>query len=180
MRLPLFLLSLACSALAAAQIAPRPVPPSDKTVPVGARLQITALGEGVQIYTCTRKSDVLAWTYQAPEARLLDPATHAQLGTHGAGPMWKWKDGSAISGKVIVSQAALEPNSAPWLLLAASPLGEQKGMLSTVIYVRRSETSGGLAPASGCDDAHEGQLVRTPYHALYTFYSGDTPTVQTR
>ena len=161
-----------------AQIAPRPVPPSDKTVPVGARLQITARGEGVQIYTCTRKNNALAWIFQAPEAKLLDPATHAQLGTHGAGPMWKWNDGSAIAGKVLVSQAALEPNSVPWLLLAASPLGEQRGMLSTIIYVRRSETSGGLAPTGGCDDAHEGQSTRTPYHALYTFYSGDTPTVQ--
>jgi hypothetical protein len=165
---------------ALAQIAPRHVPPSDTTVPVGARLLIQVIGEGAQIYTCTRKDGALAWNFQAPDAKLLDPATHAQLGTHGAGPMWRWNDGSAVSGKVTVSQASIEPDSLPWLLLAATPLGEGKGILNPVVWVRRSETHGGLAPAIGCDAAHEGRTTHVTYQALYTFYSVGTPAGQPR
>ena len=176
----LFLLGLLCPFLAFAQIAPRPVPPSDTTVPVGARLLIQVIGDGVQVYNCASRNGVLGWTFQQPEAKLLDPATHAQLGTHGAGPMWVWNDGSAVAGKVTVSQPSQEAGSVPWLLLAASPLGEQKGMLTPVVWVRRSETHGGAAPVGGCDDAHQGTVQRVHYTALYDFYSVGTPAGQPR
>ncbi len=156
---------------APAQIAPRPVPPSDTTVPVGARLVAQVIGQGMQVYNCAEVNGAPAWKFQAPDAKLLDPATHAQLGTHGAGPMWRWNDGSAVSGKVVVSQASDEPGNIPWLLLAASPLGEQKGLLTPIVWVRRSETKGGLGPTSGCNQAHVGQVTQVPYTALYTFYS---------
>ncbi len=188
MRLPSFAIALVLlgplsaswGSEALGQIAPRHVPPSDITVPVGARLLIQVIGEGAQIYTCTRKNGPLAWSFEAPDAKLLDPATHAELGTHGAGPMWRWNDGSAVSGKVTVSQASIEPDSLPWLLLAATPLGDKKGILTPVVWVRRAETQGGLAPGFACDAAHEGKSNRVPYKALYTFYSVGTPAGQAR
>ena len=174
--LPALTLALLSSTAGFAQIAPRPVPPSDTTVPVGARLVLQVLGDGVQIYTCAARSGAPAWSFQAPEANLLDPATHQVLGKHGAGPMWVWNDGSAVSGKVVRTQASTETGSVPWLLLAATPLGDQKGILSPVIWVRRSETHGGAVPAGVCGIAQVGTAVRVPYHALYTFYSADTPS----
>ena len=155
-----------------AQYTPKPVPPSDTTVPVGARLLITVSGEGVQLYDCTRRNGPLAWEFRAPEAELFDPATHEKLGTHGSGPAWRWKDGSAVTGKIVVSQASPDGSgNLPWLRLAASPEGAQKGILTPVVWVRRSETKGGIGPDGGCDEAHEGKTVRVPYKALYTFYS---------
>ena len=171
-------LELLCSAPGFAQIAPRPVPPSDTTVPVGARLVLQVIGDGVQIYTCAAKNGAPAWTFQAPEANLLDPATQQVLGKHGAGPMWVWNDGSAVSGKVVRTQAAIEAGSVPWLLLAATPLGDQKGILTSVIWVRRSETHGGLAPVGVCGTAQIFRAVCVAYSALYTFYSADTPASQ--
>lgn len=163
---------------AVGQIAPRPVPPSDTTVPVGARLLAQVIGDGVQIYKCVERNGALIWDFQAPEAKLLDPATRQVLGAHGAGPMWRWNDNSAVSGKVLRTQASLEADSVPWLLLAASPLGDQKGLLSPVIYVRRSETHGGKAPAGNCVESQVGTMARVPYNALYGFYTADTPVSQ--
>ena len=173
-----FLFSASGFAPASAQTAPRHVPPSDTTVPVGARLVLQVIGEGVQIYNCVQRDGIRAWTLNAPDAKLLDPASHQVLGIHGKGPMWQWNDGSAVSGKVARSQPSTEPGSMPWLLLAASPLGDQKGILSTVIWVRRSETHGGDVPASPCAEAQVGTTVRVAYSALYTFYSADTPVAR--
>ena len=142
---------------------------------MGARLEAQVIGQGVQIYTCSRKNGPLAWSFKAPDANLLDPATHEQVGTHSAGPTWRWKDGSAVTGEVVVTQAALEAGSVPWLLLKASPLGKQEGLLSNIVWVRRSETHGGAQPVSGCDDLHLGKSKEIPYTALYTFYSIGTP-----
>ncbi len=160
------------------QIAPRPVPPSDTTVPVGARLELQVIGEGIQVYTCSRKNGPLAWTFAAPDAKLLDPATHATLGRHSAGPTWRWNDGSAVTGRVVVSQPSTEAGSIPWLLLAASPVGNQKGQLSGIVWVRRSETHGGAIAAGSCVATEEGRSVNIPYHALYTFYSVGSTTAQ--
>ena len=77
-------------------------------------------------------------------------------------------------------QPSPEAGSVPWLLLAATPLGEQKGLLTPVVWVRRSETHGGAASVGGCDDAHQGTTQRVPYTALYDFYSVGTPAGQSR
>ncbi len=174
MRSILVALLFSSFASAGAQYTPRPVPPSDTTVPVGARLLITVIGQGVQIYKCKQNEGVLAWNFEAPDAQLLDPATHEKLDTHSSGPTWRWKDGSAVTGKVTVSQASQDgPENLPWLRLAASPEGRQTGILAPVVWVRRSETKGGIGPSHGCDKVHEGESVRVPYQALYTFYSKD-------
>ena len=143
-------------------------PPStqDATVPADAAVITSAEGRGVQIYRCTKGQ----WIFVAPEATLFDLTTHQKTGAHAAGPSWSWSDGSSISGKLLQKSLSPEAASIPWLLLAATPTGSATGVLSKVNLVRRSETHGGIAPTTGCDEAHEAASARVPYTALYTFY----------
>jgi hypothetical protein len=126
-------------------------------------------GKGAQIYRCEQQQGAPAWVFVAPEATLY--AGSEAVGTHGAGPTWRWKDGSAVTGKLLITQPAPDRASIPWLLLAASPAIDSAptGMLVHVTYVRRSDTHGGMPPA-GCDARHLGAVARVPYAAIYTFY----------
>lgn len=157
------LLSLALLILSLAQ-------PTDPTLPPSsAHVAYTVEGRGDQIYRCTQQGSALIWTFQSPEAKLFDPVNHEQTGTHSAGPTWTWNDGSAISGKVL-EKSSPDPASIPWLLLVATPSGSKPGALSSVAFVRRSDTHGGNPPATGCDAQHVGEIFRAPYTATYTFY----------
>ena len=64
----------------------------------------TAIGIGVQIYTCGDGGKLIL---TAPEATLY--VERNKVGEHGAGPRWTWMDGSAVTGKVVKST----PSSAP-------------------------------------------------------------------
>jgi hypothetical protein len=57
----------------------------------------------------------------------------------------------------------------PALLLRVTSF-HGEGILSGVRFVRRSETEGGLAPATGCDAAHANATTASHYSAVYTFY----------
>jgi Protein of unknown function (DUF3455) len=142
----------------------RTLPPDPSVVPLPA-----VTGRGVQIYHCQQQQGAPAWVFLAPEATLYAGAE--AVGTHSAGPTWRWKDGSAIVGSLLVSQPAPEHGAIPWLLLAASPAIDSAptGMLAHVTYVRRSDTHGGIPP-TGCDTRHIGSVARVPYAAIYTFY----------
>jgi hypothetical protein len=142
----------------------RTLPPDPSVVPLPA-----VTGRGVQIYHCQEQQGAPAWVFMAPEATLYAGAE--TVGTHSAGPTWRWKDGTAIAGRLLISQPAPDRGSIPWLLLAASPSIDSAptGMLAHVTYVRRSDTHGGIPPA-GCDTRHIGAVARVPYAALYTFY----------
>lgn len=142
----------------------RTIPPDPSVVPLPP-----VTGKGVQIYHCQPQQGAPAWVFVAPEATLYAGAQ--AVGTHSAGPTWRWKDGSAVTGHVLVNQRASDGASIPWLLLAASPAIDSTpaGTLARVTYVRRSETHGGMPPA-GCDARHLGAIARVPYAAVYTFY----------
>jgi len=145
---------------------------TDPTLPPSsAHVAYTVEGRGVQIYRCTKQDSAFTWVFQSPEATLFDPATNQQTGTHSAGPTWTWKDGSAITGKVLQKSPSPDPGSIPWLLLAATPPGTTNGALSTITLVRRSDTHGGNAPSTGCDAQHDGNTFRAPYTATYTLYT---------
>ena len=137
-------------------------PSSSVEAPAGTALLFEAAGEGSQIYTCTDGH----WILKAPDAKLLDQ--HGQvIGTHFAGPTWKLQDGSEIKGKAIASRPAGDTSSVPWLLIQAVP-GSGSGKLANVLYIRRTETHGGAAPASACGSGED----RVPYTAKYSFYTG--------
>ncbi len=142
----------------------------DPTLPPSSEHAILTLhATGSQIYSCQQSAHAFQWTFFAPAARLFDPAGN-EVATHGDGPTWNYQDSSSIQGIVQAKRSAPDPADIPWLLLkAANP--QRTGILTTVDYIRRSDTQGGAAPATGCDAAHQGTLARTPYTATYTFYS---------
>jgi hypothetical protein len=130
-----------------------------------AKLVLQARGEGVQIYGCVKDAN-WAWKLKAPDATLFDENHHA-IGKHFAGPTWRLDDGSEVQGKLLESRQ--QPGTIPWLILSAKPAGGE-GRLSHVDVVRRTETQGGLAPATGCDAEHISAEVRVPYSATYSFF----------
>ncbi|MGA2087831.1 MAG: DUF3455 domain-containing protein [Stellaceae bacterium] len=126
--------------------------------------------EGVQVYVCAAAEGGFAWRLKGPEAKLFD-ASGREAGTHFAGPTWQGADGSAVVGEVVANSPAPQAGAIPWLLLrAASHRGN--GIFSDVNYILRVETSGGLAPQSGCAADQRGAERRVPYRAVYLFFHG--------
>jgi hypothetical protein len=141
--------------------------PAALTVPAGNELAFALAAAGVQIYSCRAAGAAFAWTFQSPEAKLLGEGG-AAAGSHYAGPTWEAADASKVVGAK-VEGATPDPAAIPWLLLrAASHAG--KGRMAAVSFVQRVRTSGGNAPADGCDAAHDGAVARVPYRAVYCFY----------
>ncbi len=128
----------------------------------------TATGKGVQIYACQQSATGPQWVFQAPEADLLDAAGKS-IGTHGAGPIWIANDGSSVKGEVY-QKTTHDPSAIPWLSLSASA-HSGTGIMTKVELIDRTETKGGIAPATGCDLQHLNATVRVPYTATYTFSS---------
>ena len=139
------------------------------TPPQGSAPLLEVVADGVQIYTCEAKGSLFQWTFKGPEANLFDKQGR-QIGTHFAGPTWKMADGSAIVGEVVAKADATEPRAVQWLLLRAKS-HQGSGVLSSVAYIRRAETEGGLAPSTGCDASHLSQQARMRYSATYQFFS---------
>jgi hypothetical protein len=128
---------------------------TDTRAPEGQRAVVTVTGKGVQIYSCQNSQ----WVFVAPEAELFD-ADGKEIGTHSAGPAWKFRDGRTVKGTVVAKSDAPGKGDIPWLLLK----GE-----GSFDYIRRSETRGGIAPGGACE---AGRSLRVEYAAVYTFYSG--------
>ena len=122
---------------------------------------------GVQIYACKDAGGRAVWTFEHPEAVLVDETGRVVL-HHGAGPSWTANDGSVLFGAVLTSVPSPDAGSVPWLVLRASK-HEGAGLMTGVAFVLRTDTKGGVAPASGCDPAHAGAESRVPYTATYTF-----------
>jgi hypothetical protein len=126
---------------------------SDTNPPEGQRAVLTVQAKGVQIYSCQDAQ----WVFQAPEASLAD-ASGKEIGTHGAGPVWKFSDGRSVKGQVVAKRDAPSKSDIPWLLLKGEGSFE---------YIRRYDTHGGVTPAGGCS---AGGLTRVPYTATYAFF----------
>src|ERR1700739_621923 len=136
--------------------------------PAGTRAELQAKGDGVQIYVCTKAGDGFKWILNAPDAKLLD-SSGKMIGSHFAGPTWRLLDGSQIQGERIASKPAPEAKSVAWLLLRAKP-GTATGSLAKVEFIQRTETHGGVASASDCQNSQdEGKTAKIPYTAKYTF-----------
>jgi hypothetical protein len=171
-----FRLAAACVAFlagCAASPAPSlPEGPEPLRVPAGEVLSLRAHGTGVQIYTCQPSKDdpaQFAWALKAPEADLVDGAG-MKIARHYAGPTWEAKDGSKVIGEVVARDNGPDPAAISWLLLSAKSTSGT-GVLSNTQFIQRLRTSGGKAPAEGCDQAHRGAESRVAYSADYLFYS---------
>jgi hypothetical protein len=147
-----------------------PAPESVLLFELGAR--------GVQIYACEAKPDdpaTFVWTFQGPEAELVNERGEV-VGSHYGGPTWQGHDGSAVVAEVVERADSPDAGSIPWLLLAAKE-HEGNGAFSTITHIQRLDTTGGVAPAEGCDEAHAGEEAREPYEATYAFFYTATPAV---
>ena len=160
------------------------IPPA-LAVPAGATLALQYQGSGVQIYTCTPSGGAggaagsgadagavsYSWVLKGPDAKLYSAG--AQVGTHGIGPEWTSSDGSVVNGIKVeqVSAPSSTPPAIPWLLLRASST-TGTGVFSNVTYVQRLNTTGGVAPATGCGASTSGTDTSVAYTADYLFYTG--------
>jgi hypothetical protein len=162
---------------------PPPFPPA-LAPPAGATVKLHAHAVGAQIYTCTASgatsadggagadagATTYAWVLKAPDATLYD-SSGTQVGTHGAGPSWTWRDGSVANGAKVAELNAPTADAIAWLLLRVTSTSGA-GVLSDATYVQRLNTAGGRAPATGCDATTVGTDTRADYAADYYFYSG--------
>jgi len=154
------------SSQALAQAPSRPDVPDAIKAPAGEVVVLRAHAVGSQIYVCQVAADGKAgWTLKAPDAELRDEHGVA-LGRHFAGPTWKHKDGSEVTGKAAAKVDAPAAGSIPWLLVSA--IGHSgTGVFSAVTTIQRVNTKGGVAPAGACTPAAE---TKSGYEADYYFY----------
>lgn len=168
-----------------------PAVPANIEVPAGYSLFFNGHAVGTQNYVCLPTAAGVGWKFVAPQATLYDaPPAREQLTTHFlsanpaesgvARPTWQHStDSSRVWGRALASSLDsnfVEANAIPWLLLEV--VGAKKGpqggsILTSADYIQRVNTSGGVAPSTGCTQAaHIGAIVLVPYAADYFFYSG--------
>jgi len=149
------------------------VVPDRLKVPAAHVLSLEAQATGVQIYECgVGKDDPtrFEWVLKAPEAELFNSAGE-RIGRHYAGPTWESNDGSKVVGEVKALHGGSEPSAIPWLLLSATATsGNVFGVFSGTQSIQRVRTSGGRAPAHGCNRTQIGKETREPFKAAYYFY----------
>jgi hypothetical protein len=161
-------------AAAAEAVLPPPRVPHAIRAPGGHVPFLLGHATGTQNYVCQPSSAspaVYAWTLEAPDARLFDE-TGARIMTHFAGPTWRANDGSTVVG-ARVDGVSVSPDAIPWLLLRATSTTQGPGggdQLTATTYIQRVNTTGGLAPASGCSAATAGDRANVPYASDYYFY----------
>jgi hypothetical protein len=143
--------------------------PAVLDAPADATLVAVLPARGVQIYTCTAATAgaAPAWTLKAPHAVLGKGSEVAAI--HFAGPSWQATDGSLVTGLKVAAAASPDATAIPWLLLKAVSNAGQ-GIFRDVTFIQRLNTDDGIAPATGCDDAHLDAQVLSPYRADYFFY----------
>ncbi|WP_051300303.1 DUF3455 domain-containing protein [Methylobacter luteus] len=143
--------------------------PEQIRVPAGNKSVLSVHAKGDQIYQCSVDNNKYAWKIQAPDARLYD-AQGRIVGNHYAGPVWEYKEGSRIVGRIVNKIDIAPKSSISWLLVEV--IGHKgNGLFSDVKYINRNNTHGGLPPLSGCDANHLGSEKRVPYTADYIFYA---------
>jgi hypothetical protein len=158
-----------------------PSVPSAIAVPSGATVKLHDQGVGSQIYTCTASGGADAgadagavtysWVLKQPDAVLYD-ASCVQVGTHQAGPSWT-SGGGTITGMKLAQANAPTAGNIPWLLLKVST-STTTGPFTDVTYVQRLNTSGGVAPSTGCGASTVSSETSVPYTADYYFFTGPT------
>jgi len=179
----------------ARQIAPPPVPP-DLQVPAGHKAFLVGHAIGTQNYVCapsTAAPSGVAYALFAPEAVLFSNDA-GQVITHFFSPnpfeantnpavvasgtiraTWQHsRDTSTVwaklkpKGSVVVNQGAIA-----WLLLkvVGAADGTIGDTLTKTTFIQRLNTTGGVAPSTGCDSlADVGNQAFVPYTADYFFY----------
>jgi Protein of unknown function (DUF3455) len=149
--------------------------PDSLKVPEGNRLVESGFARGVQIYQVRRSAsnpNVFTWVNIAPLATLYTkPNFTHQMALHFAGPTWEFTKGHNKGQRVVAKRIqgiTKDPTAIQWLLLQA--VDSLSSANNKITYIQRLFTVGGLAPTTGADEAHLGQLDSIPYTTLYLFY----------
>lgn len=150
-----------------------PEAPAEIAVPAGHKPVLMAKATGVQIYDCAPSDGgALAWKLHGPRAELTD-ASGAVIGSHfagvdkgmPAGPYWQSKDGSWVHGAKPVN--APHEGAIPLLRLEGAD-ASGTGVFTSVKFIQRLDTTGGVAPAGECK---QGDKTEVPYTATYYFFA---------
>jgi hypothetical protein len=166
----------------AGHVTPPPVP-SNIQVPTGHKAFLEGHAVGTQNYICLPSG----WTFFGPQATLFNDHDK-QIITHFLSPnpdesdiaraTWQHsRDTSTVWASAIASSSDpnfVESGAIPWLLLQVvgaepGPTGGDK--LTGTTFIQRLNTSGGIAPSTGCaESADIGKKAFVPYTADYFFY----------
>ena len=161
--------------------------PSDIQVGAGNKAFLAGHAIGAQDYICLPSSAGFAWTVFGPQATLFN-GNNKQIITHflsanpseGGLPRATWQhsaDTSTVWALAIATSSDpsfVAPGAIPWLLLQVvgahdGPTGGHR--LSATTLIQRLNTAGGVAPATGCNQAIDvGKKALVPYTADYFFY----------
>jgi hypothetical protein len=165
--------------------------PADLRVPAGHTLFLRASATGTQNYVCLPTASGFGWAFYGPQATLFRSGT--QVITHflspnpdeGGLPRATWqhsRDTSRVWANAVASSSDprfVRPGAIPWLLLEV--VGADRGptggtRLTETSFIQRIRTSGGVAPATGCDEApNVGAKALVPYKTDYLFYKPTRP-----
>jgi hypothetical protein len=118
-------------------------------------------------YECRAKADGFEWAFVGPDATLRDKKG-AQVGKYYSGPTWEHKDGSKVTGKQLAVSPA-SPGNIPLQLVQADP-ATGSGAFTSVTYIQRINTKGGVAPADPCNATTLNSKKTVNYSADYVFY----------
>jgi len=175
-------------------ITPPPLPPGLAPVPAGQKLFLVGHAVGTQNYVCRPSGAGVAYVLFTPEATLFggdggqvithyfspnpfEPNTDPKVVANGTiRATWQHRDTSTVWAKLHQPNGAVtvDPNAIAWLLLDVvgarnGPTGGDK--LTETTFIQRLNTTGGLAPSTGCSSLTDvGNQAFVPYTADYFFY----------
>jgi hypothetical protein len=172
-------------------VTPPPVP-HNIDVPKGNVAFLVGHADGTQNYICLPLGSGFAFSLFTPQATLFDDVGE-QLTTHYFSPNLSpippeklntiratWQDSQDTSTVWAIAIASYSTpgfnarGDIPWLLLQV--VGAQAGptsghTLTVTTFIQRLNTSGGVAPSTGCTlSTHVGKRALVPYTADYFFY----------
>jgi len=157
----------------------------------GSRLFLVGHAFGTQNYICLPSGAGFKYVLFTPEATLFEHRAK-QVITHFFSPnpeenntvraTWQHsRDSSIVWAKAVDSidstsnPELVAAGAIPWVLLVKAGVAEGPGggdTLTKTTFVQRLNTSGGVAPATGCASlADVGKQAFQPYEADYFFYS---------
>jgi hypothetical protein len=141
-------------------------------VPAGNKLAFHAYARGVQVYRWN--AITLTWDFVAPVASLFAEENYfGEVGSHYVGPTWESKSGSKVEGRRVLGTGCTpDPSAIAWLLLSKHRT-EGSGIFSSVTYIQRVNTTGGMVPST--PGTSHGEQKEVPYTAEYYFYRADKP-----
>jgi hypothetical protein len=166
-----------------------PAVPADIQVPPGNKAFLEGHGVGTQDYVCLPSGSGFAWILFTPQASLFG-GDDRQVTTHFFSPnpfkkgailaTWQHSRDTSTVWAQMIHRPSSDPrfvarDAIPWLLLQKvdvrdGPTGGDT--LAATTFIQRVNTSGGIAPSTGCSQsAQVGTKAFVPYSADYFFYS---------